>query len=138
MAGEVCVARDQVRLCNPGKSVGAGARRQSRDPVDDVEGNGLGRGGKRGQLVLAALGLEVARVVSGSIECSGSLSRLRILDQWFRFGGKSSGRRFQWEISFQQAMDARSRGQNELGRSNFGAEAALFRVVAIFLTSHAR
>ena len=55
-------------------------------PVGDVEGNGLRRRGKRRQLMSTAPGLEVAPVVSISLQCGGGLGYgnvgLRLLNQF--------------------------------------------------------
>ena len=79
-----------VRLGDRGETAGDGARRQSGGAVGNVEGNCLGRRGKRRQLTSTAPGLEVAPIVSVSLQCGGGFGRgdegLRLLDQFFKAG----------------------------------------------------
>ena len=89
-------ARGLMDLGDRGKPASDGARCQGGGTVCNVEGNGFRRRGKRRQLMRAAPGLEVAPVISISLECGGGLGRgnegLRLLDQfletgWFRGKG---------------------------------------------------
>ena len=101
-------ARGLVRLGDRGETAGDGARRQCGGAVGDVEGNGLRRRGESCQLVLAAPGLEVAPVISVSLESGGGLGRgnegLRLLDEFLKavgFRDKSIGRRLHGGFPFQ-------------------------------------
>ena len=74
-----------------GEPASDGARRQCGCAIGNVEGYGLGCRWKRRQLVLTAPGLEVAPVVSISLECGGGLGcgneGLGLLDQFFNGDG---------------------------------------------------
>ena len=76
-------ARGLVRLGDRSQPAGDGARRQGGGTIRNVEGNGFGCRRKRRKLMSAAPGLEVAPVVSVSLECCGALAAAtKVFTSW--------------------------------------------------------
>ena len=127
--GRVGEARGLMRLGDRSETAGDGARRQCGGAVRNVEGNGLRCRGKRWQLVIAAPGLEVAPVISVSLQCGGGLGcgneGLGLLDQFLKAGGFRDKRIYMevaWGISFPKNTVVRSSEGSELRIRNVISE----------------
>ncbi len=113
----VAEARGLMRLGDRSQPAGDRARRQCGGTVGDVQGNRLRRRGENCQLVLAAPGLEVAPVISVSLECGGGLGcgdeGLGLLDQFFKAGcfrDKRIYMRLHWDFLSKRHRCAEFRG----------------------------